>query len=84
MAIVILSPEEYRAQKARLIVAQGFRCAVCGKFSADLDFDHVVARGEGGGWRKDDDPRNQAVCRKCHGQTPYTLSKFTGERRELP
>jgi hypothetical protein len=84
----VLAPAEYRREKRRKALVQGLRCANCGSPNVVLDNHHPVARGMGGGWRRDtkagDTSRtaNRLLCRKCHEAEPYSLSKFTGEPRK--
>lgn len=60
------------AVKATILRRQEMTCAKCGGAFADVrdaEFDHIVARGLGGG----DEARNhQALCRPCHRVKTFT------------
>jgi len=59
-----LSPEEYRAQRKKILERSGYRCEKCGRI-LPLQWDHKKKRSQGGG---DELDNAQALCANCHDQ----------------
>lgn len=74
--------EEYDRLYVVLFQKQRGLCAHCGRRVPQLDRSHRIARGMGGGFRKDTEGNLELVCRSDHQERPYELSKWNGEERK--
>lgn len=65
----VCSPAELRRRKTILIAQQKNRCALCGELFddfRDVEVDHILPRGMGGGRRDDSWGNIQAVHARCN------------------